>query len=345
MGIKNRKNTTVVIDILGERSVTILANVDNPLRKVLAASIFTDFGGLPGLDPGDSGGGVPDVVVVNPPPTYDPADTSDPEFYEDATYYEPEPVIEPEVDPVTGEPEWAYTDPLNPAPANPPSVIMVSSVGERDANLEWNAVPDAKSYKIFYALDEFSTYQLKTYVFEPYASITALYPDTTYWFKVKASNTYGDSLYSKPVKVTTNRPYEAPVEYVEEPVQDTTLPPKEYVKHYFQIDEGEPIFLGETTQNDPIMNYSITLSIPKGIRRLRYYNNDNYPWKTYIRMNGKRIAVFKKSNGEVKVIVGKFIQIPIVQPISKVANKTKVRTTALSGTGLVNQKKKRSRKG
>lgn len=328
----SKQKVTIKIELIGQRSLTQLANVDNPLQKILANAILTDFN----LDSGGSDSATP----IDNTEYYDETGYSD-----ETTEEEIEAIENPEYY-QTPSGEYILIDQDNPdafipseytMPSSAP-VVFVLTRNPRDITLQFTSVANATYYAIYYATDQFGKYILKSTSKTTTATVTGLYPGTTYWFKVEAKNDYGGGGLSDPVKGTTFTEAENGEEYQQDQEE---AQPKTYVKHYLQIDDGEPHYIVQTDSTDPTLIAEINLTVYRGFRSIKYYNDDTYPWKVRIMVDGKRTSISHKNMAEVKVYIGKRVHFPVVQPVKRFANKTKTRATPLSGTGFIKNKKQK----
>lgn len=90
---------------------------------------------------------------------------------------------------------------------NTPTGLNVTSFGLNQANLAWNSVQGATSYKIYRSNSYSSNGEyalIGTTVSETNYSDTGLNNYTTYWYKVSATTPLGESLLTAPVQVYTS---------------------------------------------------------------------------------------------------------------------------------------------
>jgi hypothetical protein len=332
---REKQKVVVKLDVVGQRSITQIANVNNPLQKILAASIFSDFA----LDPGGGDTAEP----VDNTEYYDETG-----FSEETTPEEQEAIMDPVYEELPGgeyvlvppeyDGEGAYIPANYVYPTVPPSIILISITEPRAVTLEWNSVQNATKYGIYWASGAMDTYNLKDVSLTTTKRIEGLYPGSTYYFKITAKNDYGQSPLSNYIEVKTlaetqNGNGDNGEEYIE--------PPKTYVNHYIQIDDNEPHFIQQTTGNDPTIIQTIQLTVYRGLRTIKYYNDDSYPWKVNILIDDKRTSISRKNTAEVKVYIGKRLHVPIAQPVKRFSTRTKTRATPLSGFGFNIRKKKK----
>lgn len=84
-----------------------------------------------------------------------------------------------------------------------PTSITYSNVTSSDVTLNWTTSSGATGYKLYRATSYDSNYTLiATLSTNSYKSIS-LQPNTTYWYFVRAYNSYGTSLDSKHISITT----------------------------------------------------------------------------------------------------------------------------------------------
>jgi len=93
---------------------------------------------------------------------------------------------------------------LNPVAASP--VVTATPVSSSWINLQWSAVANAQSYRIYRAEYPDSTYTVlrNSYTQTSYGDNFGLTPNTLYWYKVTSLNNGGEST-ATPVKAITNK--------------------------------------------------------------------------------------------------------------------------------------------
>lgn len=88
-------------------------------------------------------------------------------------------------------------------PPLPPSSITITSYTTNEVNLSWTSSQGATGYKVFMATPNDSNYTQIATVSTTSYKVSNLKPATTYWFYVRAYNSYGTSGDSAHIKVTT----------------------------------------------------------------------------------------------------------------------------------------------
>lgn len=89
-------------------------------------------------------------------------------------------------------------------PATPTS-LTYSGITTSEVTLNWQAVSGATGYKVYRAAINDSNYSLITTISTNGYKNTGLTPNTKYWYFVRAYNSYGTSLDSTHISITTNQ--------------------------------------------------------------------------------------------------------------------------------------------
>lgn len=98
----------------------------------------------------------------------------------------------------------ALAKPKNTAlPPTAPTGVTASNITSTEVSLNWQSVSGASGYKIYRATNYDSNYTLIATVNTIYYKNTGLTPNTAYWYYVKAYNSYGTSVDSSHIKITT----------------------------------------------------------------------------------------------------------------------------------------------
>jgi len=84
-----------------------------------------------------------------------------------------------------------------------PTGLKATAISPSQINLTWNVVQGATEYSLFSSTSASGTYTYVKDVTSAGAEITGLQPNTTYYYKVSASNSYGESPQSNYVSATT----------------------------------------------------------------------------------------------------------------------------------------------
>ncbi|WP_242851466.1 fibronectin type III domain-containing protein [Clostridium sp. DMHC 10] len=85
-----------------------------------------------------------------------------------------------------------------------PTLLTYSNLTSSEATLNWTSSYSAVGYKLYRATPYDSNYTLiATLTTNSYKNVS-LKPNTTYWYFVKAYNSYGTSLDSKHISLTTS---------------------------------------------------------------------------------------------------------------------------------------------
>ena len=87
---------------------------------------------------------------------------------------------------------------------NVPSGLVVTNSSSSEVTLGWSLVSGATGYKVYRATPNDSNYALIATVYTNSYKNTNLAPSTNYWYFVRAYNSYGTSVDSAHIKVTTN---------------------------------------------------------------------------------------------------------------------------------------------
>lgn len=96
---------------------------------------------------------------------------------------------------------WTFTTQAPPPPLAPTN-LHKTSVTSNSISIAWNASSGASGYKIYRSTDNMNFSQIGQTSFTSYID-SGLSPSTTYYYKVTAFNTYGESDYSNTIGVTT----------------------------------------------------------------------------------------------------------------------------------------------
>ncbi len=105
-----------------------------------------------------------------------------------------------------------------------PTGLMANPVSSSRINLSWGAVSGATGYKVYRSTLAGGTYTLVTTTNSTSYGDTGLSASTTYWYKVTAFNTAGDSDYSAAVSATTQvAPPPAPTGLTANPVSSNRI--------------------------------------------------------------------------------------------------------------------------
>lgn len=99
-------------------------------------------------------------------------------------------------------PGYILAKPARSAPLAPGS-ITYSNLTSSDVTINWGTSSGATGYKLYRATSSDSNYTLIATLSTNSYKNTSLQPSTTYWYYVKAYNSYGTSLDSKHISITT----------------------------------------------------------------------------------------------------------------------------------------------
>ena len=91
----------------------------------------------------------------------------------------------------------------NTAPSTPTN-LRVTSTSSTSISLAWNTVTGAANYKVYRSTSANGTYDLITTTTSYTYTNNSLIPNTTYYYKVAASNSYGDSVQSSYLSAQTS---------------------------------------------------------------------------------------------------------------------------------------------
>lgn len=87
-----------------------------------------------------------------------------------------------------------------------PTGVTASTISNSEIDLSWQAVSGASGYKVYRATPNDSNYTLLSTITSNTFKSTGLNSSTTYWYFVRAYNSYGTSLDSTHVKAVTSTP-------------------------------------------------------------------------------------------------------------------------------------------
>lgn len=123
-----------------------------------------------------------------------------------------------------------------PVPASPTGLVSAGFT-EKEINIKWNAVSGATSYKIFRASPSDTNYkEIATISGTAFKNI-GLTPDTSYWYYVKAYNSYGASGDSAHIRIITAKAQPEPLPLpVNIPVQTKMV--LGYTTYYYSGDSS-----------------------------------------------------------------------------------------------------------
>jgi hypothetical protein len=89
-------------------------------------------------------------------------------------------------------------------PPSAPTGVSATAISADSIRVSWNAVPDATSYKVYYATSNTGTYALDGTSTSNYYTSTGWGHSTTGYFKVTAVNSFGESVFSTVAYATTS---------------------------------------------------------------------------------------------------------------------------------------------
>ncbi len=92
------------------------------------------------------------------------------------------------------------------SPPTAPTSLTYSGITTSEATLNWQAVSGATGYKVYRATSNDSNYTLIATISTNSYKNTALVSNTKYWYFVRAYNSYGTSLDSTHINLTTTQP-------------------------------------------------------------------------------------------------------------------------------------------
>src|SRR5690606_32365925 len=84
-----------------------------------------------------------------------------------------------------------------------PTGLAAQAAGTSSIELSWQPVADATDYTVAFAAEEDGAVTYTAVRSGTSYTASGLLPDTSYWFKVRAENTAGSSVFSTPVFATT----------------------------------------------------------------------------------------------------------------------------------------------
>ncbi|WP_027623379.1 glycosyl hydrolase family 18 protein [Clostridium lundense] len=91
------------------------------------------------------------------------------------------------------------------SPPTPPTSLTYSNVTANEVTLNWQSVSGATGYKIYRATSNDTNYTLIATISSNTYKNTALSSNTKYWYFVRAYNSYGTSLDSPHINITTSQ--------------------------------------------------------------------------------------------------------------------------------------------
>lgn len=104
----------------------------------------------------------------------------------------------------------AFARPVKGTPPVAPTGLTVGNITTSDLTLSWSAVTNATGYKVYRATPNDSNYSLIATISTTTFKNSSLSSGTTYWYFVRAYNSYGTSSDSTHIKATTLTPAPAP---------------------------------------------------------------------------------------------------------------------------------------
>ena len=164
---------------------------------------------------------------------------------------------------------YAITGMVNVSAPSPVEIIYVDNVATTTADIHWDYVQNATSYRLDIALDPDFQYILSDYnnliVEDTSLTATGLSEDTTYYTRVRAENSAGQSISSNVVSFHT---------------LVTSIPPepKEDIKPEIRIDTGA--YTPGTWTNEDITMTIVSLSDEEG-ETSYFYSEDGIEWQEY----------------------------------------------------------------
>ncbi|MBQ7802423.1 hypothetical protein IJ380_00960 [Candidatus Saccharibacteria bacterium] len=164
---------------------------------------------------------------------------------------------------------YAITGMVNVSAPNPVEIIYVDNVSYATADIFWDYVENATNYRLDIALDPDFQYILPDYnnreVSEIRLTAEGLSENTTYYTRVRAENSAGQSISSNVVSFHT---------------LETVIPeePKEDIKPVIDVDTNG--YIKGSWTNSPVTLTVVSLSDEEGTTSY-YYSEDNIEWKEY----------------------------------------------------------------
>ena len=164
---------------------------------------------------------------------------------------------------------YAITGMVNVSAPSPVEIIYVDNVATTTADIHWDYVQNATSYRLDIALDPDFQYILSDYnnllVEDTSLTATGLSEDTTYYTRVRAENSAGQSISSNVVNFHTL-------------VTEIPPEPKEDIKPEIRIDTGA--YTPGTWTNEDITMTIVSLSDEEG-ETSYFYSEDGIEWQEY----------------------------------------------------------------
>lgn len=164
---------------------------------------------------------------------------------------------------------YAITGMVNVSAPSPVEIIYVDNVATTTADIHWDYVQNATSYRLDIALDPDFQYILSDYnnllVEDTSLTATGLSEDTTYYTRVRAENSAGQSISSNVVNFHTL-------------VTEIPPEPKEDIKPEIRIDTGA--YMPGTWTNEDITMTIVSLSDEEG-ETSYFYSEDGIEWQEY----------------------------------------------------------------
>lgn len=164
---------------------------------------------------------------------------------------------------------YAITGMVNVSAPSPVEIIYVDNVATTTADIHWDYVQNATSYRLDIALDPDFQYILSDYnnllVEDTSLTATGLSEDTTYYTRVRAENSAGQSISSNVVNFHTL-------------VTEIPSEPKEDIKPEIRIDTG--VYTPGTWTNEDITMTIVSLSDEEG-ETSYFYSEDGIEWQEY----------------------------------------------------------------